>query len=138
MSPPLVHSRKDAEFSGTFPSAQAIVKMRPAARAAVRALSTSAKATHVNAAGAVLGPNGTFTVTLFPGDGIGPEIAAAVKTIFAAAKAPIEWEHHTISTHAVTASGDLISQEGEFGETGFSRCSPGHPARAFRVQPSIR
>jgi isocitrate dehydrogenase len=28
-----------------------------------------------------------------------------------AAKAPIQWEHHTISTHAVTASGDLISQE---------------------------
>jgi isocitrate dehydrogenase (NAD+) len=28
-----------------------------------------------------------------------------------AAKVPIEWEHHTISTHAVTPGGDLISQE---------------------------
>lgn len=28
-----------------------------------------------------------------------------------AAKIPIEWEHHTISTHAVTPGGDLISQE---------------------------
>ena len=111
--------------------------MRPAARAAVRALSTSAKPTHVNAAGAVLGPNGTFTVTLFPGDGIGPEIAAAVKTIFAAAKAPIEWEHHTISTHAVTASGDLISQEGESTVSRiFSQAAPGTHARATRVQPS--
>jgi len=31
-------------------------------------------------------------VTMIPGDGIGPEISAAVKQIFAAAKAPIEWE----------------------------------------------
>ena len=28
-----------------------------------------------------------------------------------AAKVPVEWEHHTISTHAVTPGGDLISQE---------------------------
>lgn len=32
------------------------------------------------------------TVTLIPGDGIGPEIAASVQRIFAAAEAPIEWE----------------------------------------------
>jgi len=32
------------------------------------------------------------TVTLIPGDGIGPEIAAAVQRIFAAAEAPISWE----------------------------------------------
>lgn len=30
--------------------------------------------------------------TLIPGDGIGPEISAAVQKIFAAAKVPIEWE----------------------------------------------
>ncbi|KAI9798490.1 MAG: Isocitrate dehydrogenase [NAD] subunit alpha, mitochondrial [Piccolia ochrophora] len=38
------------------------------------------------------GPNGNYTVTLIEGDGIGPEIAQSVKDIFAAAKAPIEWE----------------------------------------------
>jgi isocitrate dehydrogenase (NAD+) len=27
------------------------------------------------------------------------------------ADAPIDWEHHTISTHAVTPGGDLISKE---------------------------
>ena len=27
------------------------------------------------------------------------------------AKVPVEWEHHVISTHAVTPGGDLISQE---------------------------
>lgn len=32
------------------------------------------------------------TVTLIPGDGIGPEISAAVQQIFAAAKVPIEWD----------------------------------------------
>lgn len=31
-------------------------------------------------------------VTLIPGDGIGPEISAAVQKIFEAAKVPIEWE----------------------------------------------
>jgi len=50
-------------------------------------------------------------VTLFAGDGIGPEIASAVVDIFAQAKVPVEWEHHVISTHAVTPGGDLISQE---------------------------
>ena len=32
------------------------------------------------------------TVTLIPGDGIGPEIAASVQKIFAAAEAPICWD----------------------------------------------
>eukprot|EP00158_Paraphelidium_tribonemae_P010262 Partr_v1_DN42140_c0_g1_i1_m9172 putative Dehydrogenase len=64
-----------------------------------------------NAAGCVPGPNGKYTVTIFPGDGIGPEISKAVQEIFEAAKVPVDWEHHTISTHAVTPSGDLISQE---------------------------
>jgi len=32
------------------------------------------------------------TVTLIPGDGIGPEIAASVQKIFAAAEVPIAWE----------------------------------------------
>ncbi|XP_029632996.2 isocitrate dehydrogenase [NAD] subunit alpha, mitochondrial [Octopus sinensis] len=31
-------------------------------------------------------------VTLIPGDGIGPEISAAVQEIFAAAKVPVEWD----------------------------------------------
>ncbi|KAI9672404.1 MAG: NAD-dependent isocitrate dehydrogenase [Caeruleum heppii] len=35
---------------------------------------------------------GKYTVTLIEGDGIGPEISQSVKDIFAAAKAPIQWE----------------------------------------------
>ncbi|RVW80223.1 Isocitrate dehydrogenase [NAD] catalytic subunit 5, mitochondrial [Vitis vinifera] len=34
--------------------------------------------------------------TLFPGDGIGPEIAEAVKQVFRAADVPIEWEEHYV------------------------------------------
>ncbi|XP_022207764.1 probable isocitrate dehydrogenase [NAD] subunit alpha, mitochondrial [Nilaparvata lugens] len=33
-----------------------------------------------------------ITCTLIPGDGIGPEISAAVQKIFAAAQVPVEWE----------------------------------------------
>ena len=35
-----------------------------------------------NPAGAVPGPNGKFKATIFPGDGIGPEISKAVMHIF--------------------------------------------------------
>jgi len=37
------------------------------------------------------------TVTLIPGDGIGPEIAVAVQKIFAAAEAPIAWDSVDVS-----------------------------------------
>ncbi|KAJ7376590.1 Isocitrate dehydrogenase [NAD] subunit alpha, mitochondrial [Desmophyllum pertusum] len=39
----------------------------------------------------------TRKVTLIPGDGIGPEISNAVKTVFAAAKVPVEWEEVTVT-----------------------------------------
>ncbi|VDB85401.1 unnamed protein product [Peniophora sp. CBMAI 1063] len=38
------------------------------------------------------GSNGKYTVTLIPGDGIGPEISESVKNIYDAAKVPIQWE----------------------------------------------
>ncbi|OAY40970.1 isocitrate dehydrogenase [NAD] catalytic subunit 5, mitochondrial [Manihot esculenta] len=36
--------------------------------------------------------------TLFPGDGIGPEIAESVKQVFKVAEVPIEWEEHYVGT----------------------------------------
>lgn len=52
------------------------------------------------------------TVTLMPGDGIGPEISDAVKEIFSAAGAPVEWEVHNIGTdHVAPGSKDLISPD---------------------------
>jgi len=50
-------------------------------------------------------------VTIFPGDGIGPEISQAVVEIFSQLKVPIEWEFHKIHNKAVSKEGDLISQE---------------------------
>lgn len=55
--------------------------------------------------------DGTYTVTLFPGDGIGPEIAESVKRIFAAAQVPVKWETHIIDVHAAKPGEDLISKE---------------------------
>ncbi len=49
----------------------------------VRAFASKAVKASTNAAGAIPGPNGLYKVTLFPGDGIGPEIAVSVKAIFA-------------------------------------------------------
>ncbi|KAF3544477.1 hypothetical protein DY000_02000117 [Brassica cretica] len=39
-----------------------------------------------------------ITATLFPGDGIGPEIAESVKKVFTTAGVPINWEEHYVST----------------------------------------
>jgi isocitrate dehydrogenase (NAD+) len=52
------------------------------------------------------------TVTLMPGDGIGPEIAKSVQDIFKSAGAPVEWEIQQIGTeHVLPGSKDLISPE---------------------------
>ncbi|XP_040018114.1 isocitrate dehydrogenase [NAD] subunit alpha, mitochondrial isoform X1 [Gasterosteus aculeatus] len=40
---------------------------------------------------------GIHTVTLIPGDGIGPEISTAVMKIFEVAKAPIQWEERNVT-----------------------------------------
>ncbi len=36
----------------------------------------------------------SYTVTLIPGDGTGPELAAALETVIAATGVPIVWEVH--------------------------------------------
>lgn len=66
---------------------------------ALRAVSTS-RLTSPNIAGlrslSSLQSGPPYTVTLFPGDGIGPEISAAVQRIYKAADVPIQWETHII------------------------------------------
>jgi len=52
-----------------------------------------------------------YTVTLFPGDGIGPEISKAVQDIFAAAQIPIDWEVYHVSTKSVKPGEELIPKE---------------------------
>lgn len=54
---------------------------------------------------------GRQKVVLFPGNGIGPEIARSVEDIFRALDIPIEFEAHQIHTKGQTEDGDLISHE---------------------------
>ncbi|KAI3626989.1 isocitrate dehydrogenase (NAD(+)) [Malassezia furfur] len=56
------------------------------------------------------GPNGKYTVTLFPGDGIGPEVSGAVKRIYEAAKVPIEWEEADV-TPTINSEGKQVIPE---------------------------
>ena len=51
------------------------------------------------------------TVTLVPGDGIGPEIADAVVRIFAAAAVPIAWERVSGGEEALRRQGSAIPAE---------------------------
>ena len=53
----------------------------------------------------------TQKVTLIKGDGIGPEIAAAVQTIFATAHVPIEWEEADAGLYCIEKYGNGIPQE---------------------------
>ncbi|WFD33721.1 isocitrate dehydrogenase (NAD(+)) [Malassezia cuniculi] len=41
--------------------------------------------------------DGKYTVTLFPGDGIGPEVSGAVQRIYEAAGVPIKWEEADVT-----------------------------------------
>eukprot|EP00887_Chlorella_sp_A99_P003517 scaffold7.g3517.t1 len=52
-----------------------------------------------------------ITATLFPGDGIGPEIAEAVKEIFAAAEAPIVWDEQIIGKEVDPRTNSYVSRE---------------------------
>lgn len=52
-----------------------------------------------------------FTVTLFPGDGIGPEISTAVQKIIAAAEVPIKWETHVIDIAGARPGEDLVGKD---------------------------
>jgi isocitrate dehydrogenase (NAD+) len=53
----------------------------------------------------------THHVTLLPGDGIGPEITAAVVRIIEAAGVQIEWESHLAGTEALARFGDPLPEE---------------------------
>ncbi len=53
----------------------------------------------------------SHTITLLPGDGIGPEITHAVKRIIAATGVKIEWEEYLAGKAAVEKYGDPLPQE---------------------------
>jgi isocitrate dehydrogenase (NAD+) len=49
-------------------------------------------------------------VTLIPGDGIGPEIVEAVKSVFAALHAPINWEEENAGSTSLHEKGELLPE----------------------------
>jgi isocitrate dehydrogenase (NAD+) len=52
----------------------------------------------------------THTITLIPGDGIGPEVTAAVVQIIEAAGVSIDWEHHDAGMLAIAQHGKPLPQ----------------------------
>lgn len=53
----------------------------------------------------------THTVVLIPGDGIGPEVTAAVRRILDAAHAPIEWLERQAGLTALQAGHDVLPEQ---------------------------
>ncbi len=51
------------------------------------------------------------TITLLPGDGIGPEVTAAVVAIIEAAGVEVEWEKYLVGAEALALYGDPLPQE---------------------------
>jgi isocitrate dehydrogenase (NAD+) len=50
----------------------------------------------------------THTITLIPGDGIGPEVTDAVVRILASTAVPIEWERHAAGVTAFQQAGETL------------------------------
>jgi isocitrate dehydrogenase (NAD+) len=53
----------------------------------------------------------THTITLIPGDGIGPEVAAATQEVLAAAGVKIEWETHNAGAEVAVKRGTTLPDE---------------------------
>ncbi|MGB5809544.1 MAG: isocitrate/isopropylmalate dehydrogenase family protein [Polyangiales bacterium] len=50
-------------------------------------------------------------IVLIPGDGIGPEVAAAAIRVMSAAGAPVEWEEHQAGIAALDSAGEVLPQQ---------------------------
>ena len=53
----------------------------------------------------------THTITLIPGDGIGPEVTDAVVSVLAASGVSIDWERHDAGLTAVERTGKTLPVE---------------------------
>ena len=79
----------------------------PRARVSVLVRARIARVCHVLARDAMA----THTITLIPGDGIGPEVTDAVLRILAAAGVSIEWERHDAGVLAFERTGQALPAE---------------------------
>ena len=66
--------------------------------------------------------SGRIAATLIPGDGIGPEITAAIVDILAAAGAPFDWDRQRGGLGAIATDGDRCRK----------RCSTASAVRVWR------
>ncbi|MQL90439.1 hypothetical protein Taro_023023 [Colocasia esculenta] len=92
----------------------------PAGRIAASSLLANASPA-VSSAGGVFSPapSRSFSLeaatpiraTLFPGDGIGPEIAESVKQVFNVAEVPIEWEEHFVGDKVDPRTNSILTWE---------------------------
>src|SRR3712207_4110388 len=53
----------------------------------------------------------THTITLIPGDGIGPEVSAAVVRIIDESGAKVQWETHYAGAQALEKFGSTLPEE---------------------------
>ena len=53
----------------------------------------------------------THRITLFPGDGIGPEVSAAVLRVLEAAGIDVEWDRHIVGTQAAEQTGSTLPDD---------------------------
>lgn len=52
-----------------------------------------------------------INATLFPGDGIGPEICEAVKQVFVAARIPVQWDVQHVGTEVDPRTNSMVTRE---------------------------
>src|SRR3974390_944205 len=57
-------------------------------------------------------PSVAHTITLIPGDGIGPEVTEAVVHILDEAGAALDWERHVVGQAALERDGRALPEEG--------------------------
>lgn len=53
----------------------------------------------------------THQIVLIPGDGIGPEVAAATTRVLKAAEAPVEWVEHHAGIAALETTGEVLPEQ---------------------------
>ena len=53
----------------------------------------------------------THQIVLIPGDGIGPEVAAATVRVLEAAQAPVEWAEHNAGIAALETLGEVLPEQ---------------------------
>jgi hypothetical protein len=82
-----------------------------AAGAAPSGAAAAAPALGASRALSAAADDGRITATLFPGDGIGPEIATAVRQIFEAAQVPVDWDEQHLGKTVDERTNSFVTRE---------------------------